>query len=161
MIRFTLYQNTNSLNETAFGKWYPRPVVDETFDLDGLSKHMASHNSPFSEGVIKGMMTDMVSCIKELLLDGKSVKIDDLAIFSVGIRSNGGAENEKDFSVSKHIAGIKLRARATGELSTGKLNLEAVFKKATSIAGSTSGEEPDPDNQPGTDLPDGGGIEGI
>ena len=26
----------------------------------------------------------MVSCTKELILDGKNVKLDDLAIFSVG-----------------------------------------------------------------------------
>ena len=29
----------------------------------------------------------MVSCTKELILDGKNVKMDDLAIFSVGIVS--------------------------------------------------------------------------
>ena len=47
---------------------------------------MSDHNSPYSAGMIKGVLTDMVVCIKELLLDGKSVKIDDLAIFSVGLR---------------------------------------------------------------------------
>ena len=35
------------------------------------------------------MLKDMVNCIKELLMDGKNVKIDDLGIFSVGIRSKG------------------------------------------------------------------------
>ena len=69
------------------GKWFARAVSDETFDLAKLAEHMSKHNSPYSSGVIKGVLTDMVDCIKELLLDGKSVKIDDLAIFGVGIRS--------------------------------------------------------------------------
>lgn len=163
MIRITLYQNTNQKNEQAFGKWYPRPTADETVDLDDLAKHMASHNSPYSPGVIKGIMTDMVSCIKELLLDGKNVKIDDLAIFSAGIRSNGGADSEKDFLVSKHVAGIKLRARATGELSTGKLNPDAVIRKYSLTTGASLGDDSGKGDgsDPDTGSSEGGGIEGI
>ncbi len=162
MIRITLYHNTNEQNEQSFGKWYPRPTTDETYDLDTLARHMASHNSPYSPGVIKGIMTDMVSCIKELLLDGKNVKIDDLAIFSVGIRTNGGADNEKEFSVGKHVAGIRLRARATGELSTGKLNLDAVVKRYSLTAGSSIDGNPDSGSEGGSDdTGEGGGIEGI
>lgn len=165
MIRITLYQNTNEANSQSYLKWYPRPVADETYDLDTLARHMASHNSPYSPGVIKGIMTDMVSCIKELLLDGKNVKIDDLAIFSVGLRTNGGSESEKEFSVSKHVAGIRLRARATGELATGKLNLDAVVRRYSLTAGSPTDGNPsdNPSDNPGDDSGNigGGGIEGI
>jgi hypothetical protein len=73
----------------------------------------------------------MVSCIKELLLEGKNVKIADLAIFSLGIKNNGGAVSEEVFTVSKNIKGVKLRARATGELIAKSLNLEAQLKKAS------------------------------
>lgn len=165
MIRITLYQNTNEQNKQSFGKWYPRPVTDETYDLDTLARHMASHNSPYSPGVIKGIMTDMVSCIKELLLDGKNVKIDNLAIFSVGLRTNGGADSEKEFSVGRHVAGIRLRARATGGLSTGKLNLDAVVRRYTLTAGSaTDGNTSDnPGGESGSDSGQTGeeGIGGI
>jgi glucose/arabinose dehydrogenase len=41
------------------------------------------------------MITDMVSCVKELTLQGFAVKIDDLAIFSIGIRNKEGAALEK------------------------------------------------------------------
>lgn len=51
---------------------------------------MSNHNTPYSSGVIKGVLADMVSCTKELILDGKNVKLDDLAIFSVGIVSKKG-----------------------------------------------------------------------
>ncbi len=124
------------------GKWFAYPVIEETLDLDGLAKHMSQHNTPYSVGVIRGVFTDMVRCIKEQLLEGKNVKIGDLAIFSVGIRnSKGGAASEDEFTVSKNIQGVKLRARATGELSNKVLNLEATLKKATVLVnGQTIGE---------------------
>ena len=68
-------------NHPCNGLWYARPVISETLDIEALSKHMSKHNTPFSPGVIKGVLADMVTCIKELILDGKNVKLDDLAIF--------------------------------------------------------------------------------
>ena len=150
MILYVLKKNKNS-KSAAFGKYFAYPVIEETVTLDGLAEHMSSHNTPYSKGAIKGMLTDMVSCIKELLLEGKNVKIADLAIFSLGIKNNGGVASEEVFSVSKNIKGVKLRARATGELIAKSLNLEATLKKAsattkvagnggTTGGGSTSGE---------------------
>ena len=130
MILYLLRQNKMK-DSSANGKWFAYPVIQETVTLDGLAGHMASHNTPFSRGAIKGMLTDMVACIKELLLEGKTVKIADLAIFSLGIKNNGGAESSEEFNVSKHIKGVKLRSRATGELVTKSLNLDATLKKAT------------------------------
>ena len=137
MILYVLKKNKNS-KSAAFGKWFAYPVIEETVTLDGLAEHMSSHNTPYSKGAIKGMLTDMVSCIKELLLEGKNVKIADLAIFSLGIKNNGGAASEDVFSVSKNIKGVKLRARATGELIAKSLNLEATLKKASATS-KTSG----------------------
>ena len=130
MILYVLKQNKNR-KSPAFGKWFAFPVIEETIDLDALAEHMSNHNTPYSKGAIKGMLTDMVSCIKELLLEGKNVKIADLAIFSLGIKNNGGAVSEDVFTVSKNIKGVKLRARATGELIAKSLNLEATLKKAS------------------------------
>jgi predicted histone-like DNA-binding protein len=130
MILYVLKKNKNS-KSAAYGKYFAYPVIEETVTLDGLAEHMASHNTPYSKGAIKGMLTDMVSCIKELLLEGKNVKIADLAIFSLGIKNNGGAVSEELFTVSKNIKGVKLRARATGELITKSLNLDAQLKKAS------------------------------
>ena len=137
MILYVLKQNKNR-KSPAFGKWFAFPVIEETIDLDGLAEHMSNHNTPYSKGAIKGMLTDMVSCIKELLLEGKNVKIADLAIFSLGIKNNGGAVSEDVFTVSKNIKGVKLRARATGELIAKSLNLEATLKKASATS-KTSG----------------------
>ena len=140
MVRYILKQIKITGNK-CFGKWFAKNVVEETIDLDALAEHMSKHNTPFSKGVIKGMLTDMVGCIKELLLEGKNVKIDDLAIFSIGIKNaKGGAESEEDFSVSKNISSVKLRARATGILLSKALNLEASLKKATAITGKAAAD---------------------
>ena len=130
MILYVLKQNKNS-KSAAYGKFFAYPVIEETINLDDLAEHMSNHNTPYSKGAIKGMLTDMVGCIKELLLEGKNAKIADLAIFSLGIKNNGGAVSEEAFTVSKNIKGVKLRARATGELIAKSLNLEAQLKKAS------------------------------
>ena len=139
MIKYILKQCKSKLSK-IYGKWFAYPQIEETLNLADLSKHMASHNSPYSEGVIHGVLKDMVKCIKEQLLEGKNIKIDDLAIFSVGIKNrSGGALTEEEFNISKNISGVKLRARATGELSNKSLNLEATLKKATGTATTGSG----------------------
>ena len=150
MIRYILRQNSNELSK-VFGKYFAYPVIEETVNLEGLSEHMSSHNSPFSKGVIKGLLTDMVNCIKELLLEGKNVKIDDLAIFSIGIKNQkGGADSEEDFTVSKNVQSVKLRSRATGILVAKSLNLSASLKRATAL---TTSQSTTGDDTPGTDEP--------
>lgn len=154
MIRYVLKQNNNE-DSRVYGKWFAYPVIEETLNLDGLADHMSNHNSPFSKGTIKGLLTDMVNCIKEELLDGKNVKIDGLAIFSIGIKNKkGGAASEEDFNVSKNISNVKLRARATGDLSVKALNLEATLKKATALTGKeTTGAGGESGNEGGTETP--------
>lgn len=140
-------------NSQCNGLWYARPVIDETLDIEALSRHMSKHNTPFSPGVIKGVLSDMVTCIKELILDGKNVKLDDLAIFSVGIVSRKGAESVEAFKVSDHVKGLKLRARATGELSNARINLEATLRELTPYSvegtGGTGGGTSGGGSQPG------------
>ena len=137
MIKYVLKQNKKSL---AFGKWYAFPVVEETMDLAELAKHMEEHNTGFTEAMCLGMMTAMVKCIKEQLLAGKNVKIDNLAIFSVGIRNKEGAKTEAEFTAANNIAGVKLRARATGTLSNANLNSSASVKKASVLSSASTSE---------------------
>lgn len=118
MILLNLYKNKNKKMPEAYGKFYARPAITQTIGIDGLSEHMSSHNTPFSPGAVKGMLTDMVICIRELCLQGIAVKIDNLAIFSIGIKHKEGANSEKEFTVAKNVEGVRLRARATGEPQT-------------------------------------------
>lgn len=138
---------------------YARAIVTENVDLTELSKHMANHNSPYSAGVIKGVLTDMVSCIKELILEGKSVKIDDLAIFTAGIvnkrlPSQERCYNEEDYNASKYVEGIKLRARGTGAFVRTTLSLDATLERAKAYVGMA------PVNKTEDVTPDGSGSGG-
>lgn len=142
MIKYIVRQFKN-IESKVNNKWFAYPVADETIGLDELSQHMSNHNTPFSAGAIKGMLTDMISCIKELLLQGKNVKLPDLAIFSIGIKNKGGADTEEEFNTSAHIKGVKLRARATGTLNMASLNLDASLKKATVVPASGKKKEAD------------------
>lgn len=129
MIQVVLKQNKNKKMPNAYGLYYAYPVVNETYDLDKLAEHMSSHNTPFSKGAIKGMLTDAVNCIRELNLQGIAVKIDNLAIFSLGIKNKMGAKSIGEWSAAKNIAGVKSRARATGNLISASLNLDATIKR--------------------------------
>ena len=138
MIRYKKYQNQTKSTPLS-GKWLARAVADETLDTRALAEHMAKHNTPYSQGAIHGVLKDMTSCIKELLLDGKNVKLDDLAIFSVGIVSRKGAASADAFTLADNVKGLKLRARATGELSNAQINLEGQLKEASKYSPDNSG----------------------
>ena len=116
------YQNKNR-HSVAYGKWFARAVtIGKTIDINELAKHMSEHNTPYSKGAIKGVLTDMVGCIRELMLEGKAVKLEGLAIFSAGIKTKkNGALTSADFSTTKHIDSVYMRARATGEFTRAEL----------------------------------------
>ena len=127
MIRYKLYQNKNSQSK-QFDKWYARSIADVTLDTEALAEHMAGHNTPYSAGVIAGVLKDMIKCIKELVLDGKRVKLDNLAIFYVGLQSTS-ADTVKEFDVNKNVKAIRLRAWATGTLSSKSVKMDARLKE--------------------------------
>ena len=156
MLLYVLKLNQNAKMPEAYGKYYAYPVITQTVGTDGLAGHMASHNTPFSKGAIKGMITDMVSCVKELTLQGFAVKIDDLAIFSIGIRNKEGAASEKEFTIAKNIDGFRLRARGTGDFSAKTINLEATLKKASALLGDGTTTDTDKGTTGGENTEQGG-----
>lgn len=161
MIRIVLYQNTNQKIAEAYGKWFPRVVSDETIGLEELAAHMASHNTPYSKGAILGMLTDAAACTKELLLLGKNVKFADIAIFSLGLKVKGGAPTKENYNVGKYILGLKLRARATGELKTENLDTSIKLINLAAPATENPGNPVNPGNpdDTGKDNPSGGGSQ--
>ena len=157
MIQYVLKKNVNEKMPNAYGKYFAYPIITETYDIDKLVDHMASHNTPFSRGAIKGMITDMVACIRELVLQGIAVKIADLAIISIGIKNKAGAATEKEFTIAKNIEGLKMRARGTGDFSCLNLSLDGTLKKATAISAdsTTTDTNPDTGKDTGKDTPGG------
>ena len=112
------------------GKFYGKLVYDETIDLAGLAQHMAAHNSPYSEGAIKGLLDELTGCIRELVLNGIAVKIPDLGKFYPVIKS-APADTEQDWTVAKNVRSIMIRCLPHGKLrliefSAGAGNLDPV-----------------------------------
>lgn len=113
MLKYIL--NQSQANNATKGKWYGRIFYEETVDLDGLAEHMISHCSSYSKGQLKGIITDMVSCIHELTTQGKKVKLPDLGIFR--IRTQGkGAKSLKELSTMEHILFMNLGFRPVGDM---------------------------------------------
>jgi predicted histone-like DNA-binding protein len=103
---YQLYQDNREKSLTR-GKWYARAKVQQTFDLDKLVEHMSNHDCPFSPGTIHGVLKDAIRCIRELTLDGNQVKLDELAMFSIGIETKP-ANSAKEFMASKNIVGARV-----------------------------------------------------
>lgn len=146
-LTYQIYQNRNSNNEKTFKKYFARVKHDKKIvELDALSEHMASHNTPYSPGCILGILTDAVRCIRELTLEGKQVRLPNLAIFGLGVESSGVLDIN-DFDINTLIKRTKLSARATGTFRTAELKGIVTFQEADdyeSPRGKTSAEEPEP-----------------
>ncbi len=112
MAKYRLYKNKNS-KSSGYNKWYAKKAAGKLIDLQDLVAHMAGHNTPYSKGTINGVLTDMVECIRELAYEGNQVKIDNLGIFQVSMKSKGVVD-VNDFNASTDIAS-KWQVRPTGE----------------------------------------------
>ena len=73
MLQYVLKKNINENMPNAYGKLFAYPAITQTYAIDQLVDHMARHHTPFSRGAIKGMITDMVACIRELVHQGIAV----------------------------------------------------------------------------------------
>ena len=80
-------------------KAYGTAQCNDKMDLDGFCEHISSHNSPFSKGVVKGVLTDAVMCLREMMLEGKRVKLGDLGDFHVELQTEG-ARTTEEFTAS-------------------------------------------------------------
>ena len=118
-----LYRNKNQGSD-KYGRIYARVKNASPIEIPELAKHMSQHNTPYSPGVIRGILTDMVGCIKELMLLGQPVKIGDLGIFSAEVTSDSAASPDK-FDIQKHIKQVRLLCKATGEIRQRELTGEA------------------------------------
>ena len=127
MIRYKKYQDNRKESSTN-GLWYARAVTEQTYSLKDLAAHMAAHNTPFTAGTIYGVLRDMTDCIRELILEGKAIKIEDLCIFKAAISSTGAA-SAKAFTVDANVKAVRLLCLATGDLVRSRLALDAQLRE--------------------------------
>ena len=162
-LELNLTKNTNDQLPGTLGKYYARVEYKGTIGVAQLAKHMHSHNAAWSRGLVLGLLTDMVDCIKELALQGYVIKIDDLGLFKATVEANGltlqqGAkvsagrgvqrkDDELQADISKQqfaIRNVKLLVQATGETTIDNMNDEAqtgFTSKAKALILSLTGSE--------------------
>jgi hypothetical protein len=137
MIELYLSKVTESSETEQAGKLYARVSYKQTLSVQDMARHMSEHNTMFSEGSITGILIDFVKCVREQILMGNTVKIDNLAIFKATVEANAletlyDTENDKVASATMGtlpegaktgaaVKTVKLLAQSTGDFTREEL----------------------------------------
>jgi predicted histone-like DNA-binding protein len=144
-ILYEVYQNDIKDSESVmFGKWYARLKSIETLSTERLAKHISEHGSVFTADVVEGVMKKVKTCLVEMLLESKKVKISGLGTFYLTAEcTKGGADKEEDFNVNQHLAALHIRflpdQAAEDNLSSREFIKKAEFVNVKSLL--SSGKE--------------------
>ena len=100
-------QNTSS---SAYGKWFAQIKTLETLNTRKLANHISEHGSIYTPDVVYGVLEKFRSCLIEMLLESKKVKIEGLGTFYCTLENTkGGAQKKEDFNVNKHLRALHIR----------------------------------------------------
>ena len=156
-IFYELRQNKNNLSK-IYGKWFAHSKAVETMNTRKLAQHISEHGSIYTPDVVFGVLEKFRSCLVEMLLESKRVKIDGLGTFFTTIENEpGGAESQEDFNVGKNLKALHIRFIPEQEQ---ELNISSreFIKKAefVNVSSMKSGDK----STSGSDSGSGGGNQG-
>ena len=145
-IIYEVYQNQNEHN-AAYGKYYARVKYLENMNTRKLSNHIAEHGSIYTPDVVYGVMEKFRSCLLEMLLNSKRVKIDGLGIFFTTLENTeGGAAKKEDFMPQRNLKGLHIRflpdSTTETDISSREFIKKAEFVNAETFAGTLTEDEP-------------------
>ena len=161
-ILYEVYKNDIKDSESAmYGKWYARLKSIETLSLTRLAKHIAEHGSVFTEDVVEGVLKKFKTCLIEMLLDSKKVKIAGLGTFYLTAEcTKGGADKEEDFNVNQHLTALHIRflpdQAAEDNISSREFIKKAEFVNVKALLSNGSSEEDGTGTQQGSGTEDSG-----
>ena len=108
-ILYEVKRNQNS-HSAAFGKWYAQIKSLETLNTRKLANHISEHGSVYTPDVVYGVLEKFRSCLVEMLLESKKVKIEGLGTFYCTLENQkNGALKKEDFNVNKHLKALHIR----------------------------------------------------
>ncbi len=108
-ILYEVKQNQNAYS-AAFGKWYAQIKNLETLNTRKLANHISEHGSIYTPDVVYGVLEKFRSCLLEMLLNSKKVKIEGLGTFYCTLENQKkGALKKEDFNVNKHLKALHIR----------------------------------------------------
>ena len=164
-ILYEVYQNDIKDSESVmYGKWYARLKSIETLSIEKLAKHISEHGSVFTADVVEGVMKKFKTCLLEMLLESKKVKIAGLGTFYLTCEcTKGGADKESEFSVNQHLKALHIRflpdQTEEDNLSSREFIKKAEFVNVKSLLSGKDDEEGEGESNSGsgTVTPSGGG----
>jgi len=131
---FTFLVNVRKNQNTAsrgYGKYYGEAEATEPLSLKGFARHMTEHGKLASYEMVVLVLQQLVSCTRELIVQGRSVKLDGLGTFYPSLESTG-ANTPESFSPVTNIRGVHMRFRPEGakgeELTSRKLMEDCSFE---------------------------------
>ena len=108
-ILYEVKQNQNG-HSMAFGKWYAQIKALETLNTRKLAQHISEHGSIYTPDVVYGVLEKFRSCLIEMLLESKKVKIDGLGTFYCTLENQkNGSVKKEDFNVNRHLKALHIR----------------------------------------------------
>ena len=108
-ILYEVKKNQNS-HSAAFGKWYAQIKSLETLNTRKLANHISEHGSIYTPDVVYGVLEKFRSCLVEMLLESKKVKIEGLGTFYCTLENQkNGALKKEEFNVNKHLKALHIR----------------------------------------------------
>ena len=151
---FYLLKQNNTKNSKINGKWFARSKTTETLNTRKMANHIAEHGSIYTPDVVFGVLEKFRSCLLEMLLNSKRVKIDGLGIFFTTLENEpGGALKKEDFSPAKNLKALHIRflpdQEAETNISSREFIKKAEFVNAEAFAGMLSEEDDNPSNSGG------------
>ena len=108
-ILYEVKRNQNSYSQ-AYGKWYAQIKSLETLNTRKLANHISEHGSIYTPDVVYGVLEKFRSCLVEMLLESKKVKIEGLGTFYCTLENQkNGSLKKEDFNVNKHLKALHIR----------------------------------------------------
>ena len=108
-ILYEVKKNQNA-HSAAFGKWYAQIKNLETLNTRKLANHISEHGSIYTPDVVYGVLEKFRSCLVEMLLESKKVKIDGLGTFYCTLENQkNGAKKKEEYIPSKHMKALHIR----------------------------------------------------
>ena len=152
---FYLLKQNNVKNSKIYGKWFARGKTIETLNTRKMANHISEHGSIYTPDVVFGVLEKFRSCLLEMLLNSKRVKIDGLGIFFTTLENEkGGALKKEDFSPAKNLKALHIRflpdQEAETNISSREFIKKAEFVNAETFAGQLTEEEDKPSNSGGS-----------
>ena len=94
MINYSVFMLPNAIHPEKGSQAYAKPQVSEVMSFRKFVQHIADHGG-HTRGKVRGVLSDMCTCLVEMLLEGKKVQLDELGDFWISLSSEGAKSMDK------------------------------------------------------------------